>query len=62
MNHFSYPLTIVQINIFEGLQNIFPQPKSQTSNYLASPPPHIFNSRMPLRDYNSQCEDCISFI
>ena len=28
MNHFSYPLTIVRINIFEELQNIFAQPKS----------------------------------
>ena len=30
MNHFSYPLTIVQINIFEEPQNIFSQPKPQT--------------------------------
>ena len=46
MNHFSYPLTIVLINIFEGPQNIFSQPKSNTPNYRASPPP-IFNYRMP---------------
>ena len=26
MNHFSYPLIIVQINIFEEPQNIFSQP------------------------------------
>ena len=38
MNHFSYPLTIVQINIFKEPQNIFSQPKSQTPNYRASPP------------------------
>ena len=38
MNYFSYPLTIVQINIFEEPQNIFSQPKSQTPNYRASPP------------------------
>ena len=30
---FSYPLTIVQINMFEEPQNIFSQPKSQTPNY-----------------------------
>ena len=38
MNHFSYPLTIVQIYIFEEPQNIFSQPKSQTLNYRASSP------------------------
>ena len=38
MNYFSYPLTIVQTNIFEEPQNIFSQPKSQTPNYRASPP------------------------
>ena len=40
MNHFSYPLTFVQINIFEGPQNIFstkiPDPK------LSSQPPVFF--------------------
>ena len=45
MNHFSYPLTFVQINIFEEPQNIFstkiPDPK------LSSQPPHIFNYRVP---------------
>ena len=38
MNYFSYPLTIVQTNIFEEPQNIFSQPKSQTPNYRARPP------------------------
>ena len=38
MNHFSYPLTIVRIYIFEEPQNIFSQPKSQTPHYRASPP------------------------
>ena len=47
MKHFSYPLTIVQINIFEEAQNIFSQPNSQTLNYQASPPPRIFNYRVP---------------
>ena len=42
MNHFSYPVTIVQINIFDEPQNIFSQPKSQTPNYRASLP-RIFN-------------------
>ena len=35
---FSYPLTIVQINIFEEPQNIFSQSKSQPPNYRASRP------------------------
>ena len=48
---FSLPLTIVQINIFEEPQNIFSQPRSQTSNpgtlnYRASPP-RIFSYRIP---------------
>ena len=38
MNHFSYPITTVQINIFEEPQNIFSQPKSQTPNYRANLP------------------------
>ena len=46
MNHFSYPLTIVQINIFEEPQNIFfpiviPDPK------LSNQPSRIFNPRVP---------------
>ena len=45
INHFSYPLTIVQTNSFEKPQNVFPQLKSQTTNYRASPPPRIFNYR-----------------
>ena len=52
MNHYSHPLTVVQINIFEEPQNIFPQPKSQTPNYQASPPPSIFNYRVPPRDWS----------
>ena len=44
MNHFSYLLTIVKVNIFEEPQNIFSQPKSQTPNYRASP--CIFNYRV----------------
>ena len=35
MNHFSYLLTIVQINIFEESQNIFSLPKSQTYSHLS---------------------------
>ena len=42
MNYFSYPLTIVQIYIFEEPQNIFSQPKSQAPNYRASPSPPYF--------------------
>ena len=48
MNHFSYPLTVVQINIFEEPQNIFSQPKSQTPSYRASPPPRILTIESPL--------------
>ena len=46
MNNFSYPLTIVQINIFEEPQNIFPNqnPRPQT---IQPAPPHIFNYRVP---------------
>ena len=42
MNHFSYPITIVQIDIFDEPQNIFSEPKSQTPNYRANLP-RIFN-------------------
>ena len=45
MNHFSYPLTFVQINIFEEPQNIFstkiPDPK------LSSQPPVFFTIECP---------------
>ena len=46
MNHFSYPLIIVQINIFEEPQNIFPNqnPRPQT---IEPAPPRIFNYRVP---------------
>ena len=43
MNHFSYPLTIVQINIFEEPQNIFPNQSPMT----IEPAPRIFHYRMP---------------
>ena len=48
MNHFSYPLTIVQINIFEEPQNIFPNqnPRPQTIEPVP-PPPRIFNYEVP---------------
>ena len=44
MNHFSYPLTTVQINIFEEPQNIFPNqnPRPQTIEPAPSPPPPVF--------------------
>ena len=45
MDHFSYPLTIVQINIFKERQNIFSWTKTQTPNYRASP--RIFNYGVP---------------
>ena len=45
MNHFSRPLTIVQINIFEEPQNIFPNqnPRPQT----IEPAPRIFTFKVP---------------
>ena len=47
MKHFSYPLTIVQINTFEEPQNIFPNqnPRPQT----IEPAPRILNYRVPPR-------------
>ena len=51
MNHFSYPLTFIQINIFEEPQNIFstqiPDPK------LSSQPPIFFTIECPLGMENS---------
>ena len=51
MNHFSYPLTFVQINIFEEPQNIFstkiPNPK------LSSQPPVFLTIECPLGMENS---------
>ena len=53
MNHFSYPLTIVQINIFKEPQNIFanqnPRPQTIESaprifNYRVSPPGNGFEN------------------
>ena len=48
MNHFSYPLTFVQINIFEEPQNIFstkiPDPK------LSSQPPVFLTTECPPGD------------
>ena len=45
MNHFNYPLTIVQINIFEEPQISFPNqnPRPET----IEPAPRIFNYRIP---------------
>ena len=45
MNHFSYPLTIVQVNIFEKPQNIFPNQNPMT----IEPAPRNFHYRMPPR-------------
>ena len=46
MNHFSYPLTIVQINIFEEPQNVFlnQNPRPQT---IEPAPPGILSYRVP---------------
>ena len=47
MNHFSYPLTIVQINIFEEPQNIFlnQNPRPQT---IEPAPPVFLTMECPL--------------
>ena len=47
MNHFSYPLTIVQINIFVEPQNIFPNQNPRPQTIEQAPPPRIFNYRVP---------------
>ena len=48
MNHFSYPRTILQINIFEEPQNIFPIQNPRPQNIEPLPPtPRIFNYRVP---------------
>ena len=47
MNHFSYPLTIVQINIFVEPQNIFPNQTPKPQTIEPAPPPRIFNYRVP---------------
>ena len=46
MNHFSCPLTIVQINIFVEPQNIFPN-QNPRPKLSSQPPPRIFNYRVP---------------
>ena len=38
VSHFSYPLTIAQINIFEEPHNIFSQPKPRPQTIDPSPP------------------------
>ena len=46
MNHFSYPLTIVLINIFEEPQNIFSN-QTLRPQTIEPAPPRIFNCRVP---------------
>ena len=47
MNHFSYPLTIVQINIFEELQNIFPNQNLRPQTFEPAPPPEFLTIVCP---------------
>ena len=49
MNHFSYPLTIVQINIFEEPQNIFPNQNPRPQTIEPAPPPVFLTIECPLR-------------
>ena len=46
MNHFSYPLTIVQISIFEEPQNIFSNQNLRPQT-IEPALPRIFNYRVP---------------
>ena len=46
MDHFSYPLNIVQINIFEGPKIPFPN-QNPRPKLLSQPPPRIFNYGVP---------------
>ena len=46
MNHFSYPLTIVQIKIFEEPQNFFLNQNSTPQNIEPASPPRIFNCQV----------------
>ena len=39
INHFRYPLTVVQINIFEEPQNIFPNQNPRPQTIEPAPPP-----------------------
>ena len=41
MNHFSYPLTIVQINIFEEPQNILPNQNRRPQTIEPAPLPYF---------------------
>ena len=47
MNHFSYPPTIVQINIFEEPQNIFPNQNPRPQTIEPPPPPVFLNIECP---------------
>ena len=46
MNHFSYPLTIAQISIFEEPRNIFSNQNLRPQT-IEPAPPRIFNCRVP---------------
>ena len=47
MNHFSYPLTIVQISIFEEPQNIFPNQNPRPQAIEPAPPPVFLTTECP---------------
>ena len=47
MNHFSYPLTIVQINIFVEPQNIFPNQNPRPQTIEPAPPPVFLTIECP---------------
>ena len=66
MNHFSYPITVVQIIIFEELQNIFSQPKSQAPNYRASTSPVFLTIECPpgviFANARPSLKFCVSYV
>ena len=65
MNYFSYPITIVQINIFEEPQIIFSQPKPRPQNIEPAPspppPPRIFNYRVPPLGFEMHVIDSLNY-
>ena len=53
MNHFSYPLTIVQITIFEEPQNILPNQNRRPQTIEPAPPPVFFTIECPTWELTS---------
>ena len=54
MNHFSYPVTIVQINIFKEPQNIFPNQNPRPQTIEPAPPVFLTIECPPWGSYFSK--------